>query len=113
MESMLSRSFLFVSVASPLVEPEDTHLLRKGSITVQLTSSLDPAALFTLYQIQIYKFGWIQSSQTGGQPYTYTSPYEVSECSLAEWSHLTPEIRNVNQVIGKFYFFSNCFERGK
>ena len=25
---------------------------------------------------------WIQTSQTGGEPYIDTSPYEVSECSL-------------------------------
>ena len=27
---------------------------------------------------------WIQTSQTGSQPYSDTSPYEVSECSLAK-----------------------------
>ena len=32
--------------------------------------------------IDIYKFGRIQTSQTGGQPYSDTSHYEVSECSL-------------------------------
>ena len=31
----------------------------------------------------IYSFGKIQTSQTGGQLYSDTSPYEVSECSLA------------------------------
>ena len=31
---------------------------------------------------QIYVFGQIQTSQIGGQPYSDSSPYEVSECSL-------------------------------
>ena len=30
----------------------------------------------------IYSFGQIQTSQTGGQPYSDTSPYKVSECPL-------------------------------
>ena len=30
----------------------------------------------------IYSFGRILTSQSGGQPYTNTSPYKVSECSL-------------------------------
>ena len=33
-------------------------------------------------QPQIYLFGQIQTSQTGGQRYSDTSPYKVSECSL-------------------------------
>ena len=33
-------------------------------------------------QQQIYLFGQIQTSQTGGQPYSDSSPYKVSECSL-------------------------------
>ena len=35
-----------------------------------------------MLNLQIDKFGWIQISQTGGQPYSDTSPYEVSECYL-------------------------------
>ena len=57
----------------------------KGSITVQLTSCLtgfDSAALLMFNQQQIYLFGWIQISQIGGQLYSDTSPYKVSECSL-------------------------------
>ena len=56
-----------------------------GSITVQLTSrftGLDSAALFMLNYMQIYKFGRTQTSQTGGQPCSDTSPFKVSECSL-------------------------------
>ena len=37
-------------------------------------------------KIQIYKFGWIQTSQTGGQVYSDISPYKVSECSLLQLS---------------------------
>ena len=61
-----------------------TYFVR-GSITVWLTSSLtgqDLAALLMLNQIEIYKFGQIQTSQTGGRLYSETSPYNVSECSL-------------------------------
>ena len=53
-----------------------------GSITVWLTSclsGLDSAALLMLNQQQIYLFGQIKSSQTGGQQYSDTSPYEVCE----------------------------------
>ena len=46
---------------------------------------------------KLYLFGRIQTSQTGGQMYSDTSAYNVSECSLLK------EIRNrigsmVNQV---------------
>ena len=30
----------------------------------------------------IYSFGQIRASQTGGQPYSDTSSYKESECSL-------------------------------
>ena len=61
-----------------------TYFVR-GSISVQLTScltGLNSAALLMLNQIQLFKFGRIQTSKIGGQPYSVTSPYEVSECSL-------------------------------
>ena len=32
----------------------------------------------------IYSFGQIQTSQTGGQLYSDTSHYEVSECSMVQ-----------------------------
>ena len=35
-----------------------------------------------LNEQQFYLFGQIQTSQPGGQPYSYTSPY--GECSLAK-----------------------------
>ena len=55
---------------------DNTNL--RGSITVRLTSCLfclDSAALLLLNEQQFYLLG-----QTGGQPYSETSPY--SECSL-------------------------------
>ena len=41
---------------------------------------LDSAALLLLNEQQFYFFGGIQTSQTGGNLYTGTSPY--GECSL-------------------------------
>ena len=34
----------------------------------------------------IYLFGQIQTSQSGGKLDSYTSPYEVSECSLTRYT---------------------------
>ena len=51
-----------------------TYLLHRRSITVWLTSCLT-----ALYSIAT---DWIQSSQTGGQPYCCTYLYEVREYSL-------------------------------
>ena len=69
-----------------------TYFVR-GSNPVRLTS-LDSAALAMFNQQQIYLFGQIQSSQTGGQSHSDTSPDAVSECSLSRtfkncpiWSH--------------------------
>ena len=45
-------------------------------------TGLDSAALLMLNFIKIFNFGRIQTSQTGGQMYSDTSPYKVSECSL-------------------------------
>ena len=47
---------------------------------VRLTSffiCLDLADLVILNEQQIYLFGQIQTSQTGGQPYSDTSPCEI------------------------------------
>ena len=52
----------------------------RGSITIRLTSCLtswDSAAFLVLNLVEIYKFGRIQTSQTEGQPYSDTCPYEV------------------------------------
>ena len=73
------------------IEPENTHLLCKGSITIQLTSCLtgqDSAALLLFNQIEIYKLGRIQTSQTGGQPNSDTSYYEVSVLCSSQSSHM-------------------------
>ena len=47
----------------------------------------------------IYLFGQIQTSQTGGQPYSHTAPIKVSECSLI---HLLLPTK-VENVTKKFY----------
>ena len=63
-----------------------TYFVREG-ITVWLTSCLtgqDSAALLVLNQKKIYKFGSFLGSQTGGQLYSDTSPYNLSECSQGE-----------------------------
>ena len=49
--------------------------------------------LFLLNYIEIHKFVWIQTSQTGGQPYSDTSPYEVSECSLPKLKSILASMR--------------------
>ena len=49
--------------------------------------------------IQIYKFGWIQTSQTGGQPYRDT---RVSECSLPwsnEWKIFVKNLRHFQKSL--------------
>ena len=63
--------------------------LERGSISVRLTScltGLDSAPLLIYYQQQIYLIGQIQTSQ----PYSDTSPYEVSECSLVRLTYYLP-----------------------
>ena len=57
----------------------------RGSITVQLTSCLtgfDLAKQVNVLWIKPKQSSWIITSQKGGQLYSDTSPYEVSECSL-------------------------------
>ena len=48
------------------------------SITVRLTSSLSALTSGALLHNYIYVFGCSQSSQTGGQLYSDTFPYDVS-----------------------------------
>ena len=72
-----------------MAHAENTNL--RGTLTVQLTSCLlclDLAALLTLNEQQFYLLGQIQISQTGGQPYSVTSPYGQS--SLA---HVKRQLR--------------------
>ena len=57
----------------------------RESIIVRLTScltGLDSTKLVNLYPIQHKQSSWILIGETGGQPYSDTSPYKVSECSL-------------------------------
>ena len=60
------------------MKPENAYLLCKGrSITVWLTScltGLDMAEQVNLLLIKHEQSSWIQTSQTGGQPYSDTSP---------------------------------------
>ena len=61
------------------------NLENRGSITIWLTScltGLDSTKLVNLYLIQYKQSSRILTSQAGGQPYSNTSPYKVSECSL-------------------------------
>ena len=69
------------------VTSSPSTLIGQGSITVWLTfclTGLDSNALLMFNQQQINLFSQIQTSQTGGQLYSDTSPYKVSECSL-DW----------------------------
>ena len=61
---MCELSFYAVAIDRLILEPENTHLL--------------------LFIVLIQQNSWIQTIQTGGQPYIDISPYEVSECSLLE-----------------------------
>ena len=58
-----------------------TDILR-GSITVWLTSCLTGLESAALLMFNQQWFSQMQTSQTGGQPYSDTSPYDASECSL-------------------------------
>ena len=58
--------------------PENTHLLHKGKYLCTADILFDWLG-FSCFGIpnliEICKFGWIQTSQIGGHPYGYTSPY--------------------------------------
>ena len=68
----------------------DGQMTVRGSISVWLSACLtssDSAAQLMFNQQKrpypkTYLFGHIQTSQTGGQPYRYTSPNKVNKCSL-------------------------------
>ena len=49
---------------------------------VYVKNGLESTSLPMLNLMQIYKFGKIQTSQTGGHQYSDTSPYKVCECSM-------------------------------
>ena len=67
----------------------------------------------------IYSFGQIQTSQTGGQPYSDTSPYNVSECSLYKHSshfpyfdpNVTVFIAYLDEGVTKTWFSNKLFCR--
>ena len=70
----------------------------RGSITVWLTSCLfclDPAALLMWNMKQIYLFGQIQTSKTGGHWYSDTSP--SVGCYLVQLTHTNAEPNGINQ----------------
>ena len=68
-------------------KPENTHLLHKGKYHCSADLLFDPLG-FGQTSKSVYSFNsknsWIQTSQTGGQPYIDISPYKVSECSLTK-----------------------------
>ena len=73
-----------------------TYFIRE-IITVQLTfclTGLDSVALLLFNLQQIYMFGQIQISQTGGQSHSDTSPFKV-------FSELT---NFVNIILQKMFF---------
>ena len=62
---------------SACAEPENTHLLCKGKYHLLFHwFGCDQKSKF------VQQSSWIQTSQTGCQPYSDTSPFKVSECSL-------------------------------
>ena len=70
------------------VQRQNTHLLCNGKYHCFI--GLDSAALLLLNWEHIYLFGQIQVSQTGGQPYSDTSPCVVSvfwqrHCRARKW----------------------------
>ncbi len=73
----LNRVLFFIFSLQPLTVPGNT---KGGSITVQLTSSLTglESAVWLLTNFCFYlQNRLIQTSQTGGQPYSDTSPFSI------------------------------------
>ena len=65
-------------------KPENTHLVLKGK-SVRLTSCFicsDLPALLTYVELETDLHVWLnlETGQTGGQPYSNTSPYKVNVC---------------------------------
>ena len=83
-------------------------ILTKGSLSAKLTSclsGLDSAALLLFNQQQIYLFGKIQTCLIGGQPYSDTSHYKVTECclvQLTDWAGFLPPSTKVFHEVGKY-----------
>ena len=61
-------------------KPENTHLLHKGKYHCSADLLFDPLG-FGQTSKSVYSFNsknsWIQTSQTGGQPYIDISPYKL------------------------------------
>ena len=76
------------------VAAENTHLLCKGSITVQLTPCLtgfELAKQVNLFLILTFFSMKLNPKQTGGQPYSDTSSYKLKEyCLTASFSGIEP-----------------------
>ena len=68
------------------IDSENTHL-REVILYSLAVYFFDLAALPMLSEQQFYLFGQIHTSQTGGQMYSYTSPY--GECSLINCSSVS------------------------
>ena len=67
-----------------------------------MTSSLFcfvSAALLTLKEEQLYLFGQIQTSQTGGQPYSDTSPFGECSLVLGDRARLKQKIESSNKSV--------------
>ena len=78
-------------------QAENTHLLCKGKYHCTADLLFDwsgSAVLLNWNYKQICLFGQILTGQSGGQPYSNISPYEVSEYSLPN-----AMIRSVRQVV--------------
>ena len=81
---MGSWSYCPQPLSGPIEQKTLTYFIR-GSITVQLTScltGLDLAKQVNQLLIKLKQSSRFQTIPTGGQPYSNTYPYEVSECSL-------------------------------
>ena len=88
-----------------------TYFIRV-SITVWLTScltGLDLTKLKNIYIIKHKQSNWILSSQTGGQPYSDTSPDEVSECSLAATT--AADFRQIFPILNGGFLIFFCLRK--
>ena len=67
-----------------------------GRFTAFLTSCFDLAALLALNYQHISLFGEIQTSETGGQPYSVTFPFKVKYSLLIHYLRLSKHALNDN-----------------
>ena len=64
------------------MEQRTLTLFLRGSITVQLTSCLTGLDLTKFVNFYLIQHKQSSLGQPAGQPYSDTSPYEESDCSL-------------------------------